>query len=162
MRRFGKIPPHPPLKRGGILFTDKLLTFYEKTLHPRFHRFHRGQHPRNRRPAPGEVPGGRSGRWEESDPGWKSRSFAFGPDLASVMDEEWPASSGRTSLRHPTRILSGMDGLMAVATHPAGGDGGFALSWAASACSHPGRRARPENIWPWPTKNRWSWPERFW
>jgi len=44
--------------------------------------------------------------------------FRFQPDLASVVDEELARQLRQNLSSHPPRILSGMDGLMAVATHP--------------------------------------------
>jgi len=51
-------------------------------------------------------------------PKMEEQIFRFRPDLASVMDEELARHLRQNLSSHPTRILSGMDGLMAAATHP--------------------------------------------
>jgi len=51
-------------------------------------------------------------------PKMKEQIFRFRPDLASVVDEELARQLRQNLSSHPTRILSGMEGLMAVASHP--------------------------------------------
>jgi 1-deoxy-D-xylulose-5-phosphate reductoisomerase len=55
----------------------------------------------------------------------------FRPDVASVMDENTARHLRRSLGSHPTRVLSGEDGLIAVATHPGAGTVVSALAGSA-------------------------------
>jgi len=48
----------------------------------------------------------------------KEQILRFSPDVASLWDEETARQLRQNLSSHPTQILSGTDGLMAVATHP--------------------------------------------